>query len=185
MNGWADETGPSPRAGEMVSAVAVARLRGRASVSSELVGGMTVGGTTAMGGMSVGGTTAFGGVSVGGTTASTAGTGLAGGCGSPDAIAFQVVATGSSHTCVLTATGAVRCWGRNDFGQLGDGTTTHRSSPSTGDVLSGIAGLAAGVNHTCALMKASSVRCWGNNLHGELGLPPPDHSTPKPVVGIC
>ncbi|HEY5284894.1 MAG TPA: RCC1 repeat-containing protein, partial [Polyangia bacterium] len=97
----------------------------------------------------------------------------------------QAVATGFAHTCALMTTGGVRCWGYNQFGQLGDGTTTDRWTPPTNDVLSGVQAIAAGYYHTCAVMTTGGVRCWGRNEYGQLGIPLPNHSTPAPVLGIC
>jgi hypothetical protein len=89
-------------------------------------------------------------------------------CSSPDAIVVKAVAAGMGHSCALTTTGGVRCWGHNSSGQLGDGTTTSRSTPPTADVLTGVKGISAGQGHTCALMASGGVRCWGDN-RGELG----------------
>jgi alpha-tubulin suppressor-like RCC1 family protein len=74
-----------------------------------------------------------------------------------------------SHTCALMTTGGVRCWGRNDSGQLSDGTTTDLSAPPTTNVLGGVQAIAAGSEHTCTLMTTGGVRCWGNNDGGQLG----------------
>ena len=93
--------------------------------------------------------------------------------GQPDGI----VAVGDLYSCAVTTVGGVKCWGHNDFGQLGDGTVTDRTTPV--DVL----GLAGGVvavsatgsgftsqpDHTCALTTAGSVKCWGGNTFGQLG----------------
>jgi len=73
--------------------------------------------------------------------------------------AFTKIVSGGNHTCALTRGGAVKCWGENSWGQLGDGTTSDRSTPV--DVIglsSGVTTLAAGGFYTCAL--ARGVRCW-------------------------
>ena len=80
------------------------------------------------------------------------------------------VVTGYTYTCALMATGGVKCWGYNEFGRLGDGTTTHRWTPV--DVVglgSGMAAVSAGHNHACALTTAGGVKCWGENRYGQLG----------------
>jgi alpha-tubulin suppressor-like RCC1 family protein len=95
----------------------------------------------------------------------------------------QAIAAGAHHTCALLNTSAVRCWGYNIYGQLGDGTTTNRSNPPDTDVLTGAQAIAAGFYHSCALMKTGSVRCWGYNYDGQLGDGPMSYRTaPAPVV---
>ncbi len=80
------------------------------------------------------------------------------------------IALGSRHGCALTAAGAVLCWGMNNMGQLGDGSTSVRRTPQPVPGLeSGVAAITAGENHSCALTNAGAVYCWGGNTYGQLG----------------
>ena len=79
------------------------------------------------------------------------------------------LSAGDSHVCAILDDGTVHCWGRNDSGQLGDGTTVNRSSPVPVSNLSTAVSIAAGQNHTCALLSSGVVRCWGDNSSGQLG----------------
>jgi cysteine-rich repeat protein len=76
-----------------------------------------------------------------------------------------------SRTCVILETGAVRCWGKNDFGYLGYGHDDWVFAWNADDLdLGGRAvQLAGGFHHTCALLDTGAVRCWGANYLGQLG----------------
>lgn len=89
------------------------------------------------------------------------------------------LAAGREHTCALMGSGSgsevgsVKCWGRNDHGQLGDGTTIDRSTASSVVEIRGATAIAAHGDVTCALISgAGTVKCWGDNRFGQLGLDP-------------
>ena len=95
----------------------------------------------------------------------------------PDCKTSKVLslAAGLSHTCAILREGWVRCWGGNDYGQLGQGSTQDFTTTlpyQIGVIALGqpITALALGDYHTCALGADGSVQCWGLNNHGQLGL---------------
>jgi alpha-tubulin suppressor-like RCC1 family protein len=79
------------------------------------------------------------------------------------------LALGVDHSCVILADTTVKCWGANDSGQVGDGTTTDRSTPVAVVTLSDAAQLALGKQHSCArLGEDGGIKCWGSNASGQL-----------------
>jgi hypothetical protein len=89
---------------------------------------------------------------------------------------YRSVAIGAAHACRADRASAERrvapfaCWGDNQFGQLGDGTTERRDSPVAVDVRN-VMVVAAGGWHTCAIAseRGDPVYCWGRNDQGQLG----------------
>jgi alpha-tubulin suppressor-like RCC1 family protein len=82
----------------------------------------------------------------------------------------SVVTAGRSHTCAVSITGGVSCWGRNHEGQLANGSRDSRSVPTpvTGLDLPGL-DVAAGDAHTCIVTTEGTVMCAGRNQLGQLG----------------
>ena len=81
----------------------------------------------------------------------------------------RALAAGGSHSCALLADSSVHCWGLNDSGQLGDGSTQKRLEPAPVTGVNQATAVAAGDAHSCALLSDGTVRCWGNNSFGQLG----------------
>jgi alpha-tubulin suppressor-like RCC1 family protein len=80
------------------------------------------------------------------------------------------VVAGAAHTCALSKDGAVKCWGYNFSGQLGQGTTQDQVYPvEVSDLQSGVKAVFAGGYHTCALTDNKDLKCWGSNSMGQLG----------------
>lgn len=97
------------------------------------------------------------------------------------------LSAGSEMTCAVLGDGTVKCWGRNNVGQLGNGTKTFDpvARPVLVSGLTDAIAVSAGVEYACALRAGGTVVCWGGNALGVLGNGTTDESlTPKPVSGL-
>jgi len=98
-----------------------------------------------------------------------------------------------SHTCAITTGGAAQCWGSNEYGEIGSGSSggpnsnDYRGTPTQVlGLTSGVTSISTGTYYTCAVHNGDA-KCWGANSHGQLGRNTQSHSaspTPQPVTGL-
>jgi alpha-tubulin suppressor-like RCC1 family protein len=101
-----------------------------------------------------------------------------------NAFPVTTVSTGVYHSCSVRSGGVVDCWGYNQYGELGDGTTITRSAPTRVSGSTTFNSVTAGAYHSCALTAAGAAYCWGLNGNGQLGDgTTTNHSVPAAVSG--
>lgn len=107
-------------------------------------------------------------------------------CRRDKCLGIQQVTAGSAHSCAVLSDATVRCWGKNDDGQLGDGSQVSRLYPTEVIGLVDVASVAIGGSDdegfTCAVHNSGSVSCWGMNSFNVLGSPTEDTYSAKPVA---
>jgi alpha-tubulin suppressor-like RCC1 family protein/serine/threonine protein kinase len=98
--------------------------------------------------------------------------------------ATSPISGGGLHTCELDGQGTALCWGNNDRGQLGVGSTAREQAVMRANADVAFSQIASGEDHTCAVSRTGTVYCWGGNTFGQLGTgDAADHSTPTKVAG--
>ena len=102
----------------------------------------------------------------------------------PLPMAARALAVGGQHACALLADGSVWCAGRDDHGQLGDGSTTSTLAAVQVSGLTGATAVTAGRRHSCAIAGGLAY-CWGSNDGGQIGDGTmTDRPTPVQIAGL-
>lgn len=95
------------------------------------------------------------------------------------------ISSGWDFSCATLTTGAFRCWGANEYGQLGNGGTTDTSVPTTVSGTAMLTAIQSGLFHTCGLTTTGGMKCWGHNTSGQIGNGgTADARTPTDVTGL-
>ncbi|MFZ9594486.1 MAG: RCC1 domain-containing protein [Bdellovibrionia bacterium] len=83
---------------------------------------------------------------------------------------YLAVSAGVEHTCGITGSGVLKCWGSDANGQLGNGSTSgNQFSPVATNSGANYVGIWSGRNHTCAITSRGVLECWGSDASGQLG----------------
>jgi len=87
---------------------------------------------------------------------------------------IRSLSAGYLHTCIVKQDGVAFCWGQNDRGQIGDGTSNayRLAAAQVQGIESRIASITGGANHTCAVTEEGKAYCWGDNEKEELHILP-------------
>jgi alpha-tubulin suppressor-like RCC1 family protein len=101
-------------------------------------------------------------------------------------ITFAELSAGGQNTCGVVVGGAAYCWGFNEYGQLGNGTTTDGTNPTVvgGGLTFGTVGVVVGGEHRCGVTNAGAAYCWGYHGYGQLGIGTQTGPTTCPGPGI-
>lgn len=91
-----------------------------------------------------------------------------------------LLSAGPFHTCTVVDDRTVKCWGRNDYGQLGNAKKDDSPVPVEVKGIKDAVAVAVGAFHSCALLNVGAVECWGSNEYSQLG----DHTFPYREVPV-
>ena len=94
------------------------------------------------------------------------------------------MSTGYKFACGVTTSGAAYCWGDNQQGELGNGTTTGSATPVAVSGGPSFATVSVGYEFACGVTTSAAAYCWGYNVYGQLGNgSTTNSSTPVAVSG--
>ena len=95
------------------------------------------------------------------------------------------ISAGGYSVCAIESPGTVKCWGKNNKGQLGRGTTSVFEGPGNVNGINNAVEVSVGYEFACAILATKEVKCWGANGNGQLGIgSTSDQSEPVLVTGI-
>ena len=92
------------------------------------------------------------------------------------------ISAGYQHTCGLLNDGTALCWGRNNFGQLGNSSTSSSDTPVQVSTGAKFTSISAGGDHTCGITTGGTALCWGSNIVGQLGIGSSGDASTVPVA---
>jgi alpha-tubulin suppressor-like RCC1 family protein len=87
----------------------------------------------------------------------------------PPVTGWSSITAGGSHTCGIDSNTYLWCWGGNEYGQLGNGSTTDQKIPQNVGTNTGWMQVSAGAEFTCGLWSPGSIWCFGDNTYGQVG----------------
>jgi alpha-tubulin suppressor-like RCC1 family protein len=102
----------------------------------------------------------------------------------PDGRRATSISMGGHVSCAVLDDGSLACWGENNYGQLGDNTTTRRNVPTLAQLPDNLTVLDVGVNYhsTCVVYVNGSMGCWGHDHYGRLANGPNEGATLLPSI---
>ena len=92
------------------------------------------------------------------------------------------ISAGYQHTCGLLPDGTAVCWGRNNFGQLGNGANSTSDTPVQVATSAKFIAVSAGGDHSCGITTTGAALCWGSNIAGQLGIGSSGNTSSVPVA---
>jgi len=95
---------------------------------------------------------------------------------------YTRIKTRANHTCGITSSGVLKCWGYNFFSQIGNNSTTNQMLPLVVDSGTSYSSIAVGEQHTCGVTSAGSLKCFGQNTNGQIGNNTTSTSVGSPTI---
>lgn len=82
---------------------------------------------------------------------------------------YNSISSSANSTCGVTSSGNIRCWGQNNYNQIGYGSTSNRKYPTVVAGDSQFSMVSSGSSHTCAIATNNKLFCWGSNPYSQIG----------------